>query len=108
MHLLLPVSTCVNGQHTDRATRNSRPHTIGTASEDDWYSCPKYKSCAIGIGQEAQLFCEDISGFKIGRHKNVRIASNLRMNVFGFCGVSAACVVERQGAVEDCARNLSS
>ncbi len=54
------------------------------------------------------MFGEDISGFKIGRHKDVRITRNLRTNVFGFCGVFADRVVERQGPIQDRARNLSS
>src|SRR5262245_47786045 len=73
----------MSGQHGDCATCDSRPNAVGAAGEDDRHSRSQDQTGAVGVSQEAELFSQDVAGFKVGSKKDVRVTRDLGADALG-------------------------
>src|SRR3954462_211898 len=70
----------VSSQHGHAATRDPRPHIVGTRRKNDGHSRAEHQACAIGIGQKAKKLGKDVGRLEVRREKNVGITGYVRVN----------------------------
>jgi len=95
-------------EHCHRTTGDSGPHSVCPAGKNHRHPRAKDHACTVGLGQEAELFGENVARFKIGGEQDVRITSNIGVNAFGDRSLFADRIVEGEGPVEEAARDLAA